>query len=158
MDLHGAALAAAVSFAVAATVVPAGGAFAEGDEPLGAASITIVNDAAPDSEQDFAFTGDLGEPFGLDDDSDATLESSKTFRTWCRVSTRSPRTAVPGWDLTKLDCTPNETTDLETRTATITLDPGEDVTCTFTNTQRGSITIVNDADPDSAQDSRSRGI
>ncbi|MBN2388771.1 MAG: hypothetical protein JXB85_17275, partial [Anaerolineales bacterium] len=42
--------------------------------------------------------------------------------------------------------------DLGTRTASITLDPGEHVTCTFTNTRRGTITIVKDAYPDDPQD------
>jgi len=60
--------------------------------------------------------------------------------------------AVPGWDLTDLTCTrtggtANETIGLATRTATITLDPGEQLTCTFQNTERGRITIVQQATP-----------
>ena len=60
---------------------------------------------------------------------------------------------TPAFDLTDISCTeevitgdgspgPKATTDDEgTRTATINLDPGELVTCTFTNTQRAKLTI-----------------
>ncbi len=49
-----------------------------------------------------------------------------------------------GFDLTDITCDDaNSTGDLPTRTATISLEPGEHVTCTFTNTvpSPGSITI-----------------
>ncbi|KKK52460.1 hypothetical protein LCGC14_3104710, partial [marine sediment metagenome] len=36
-------------------------------------------------------------------------------------------------------------------TATFELDPGETVTCTFTNTKRGTITVIKDTDPDGPQ-------
>ncbi len=50
-----------------------------------------------------------------------------------------------GWDLTGLVCVDNTggtTVDLGNATATVTLDPGDAVVCTFTDTKRGSITIV----------------
>jgi uncharacterized repeat protein (TIGR01451 family) len=51
-------------------------------------------------------------------------------------------TALTGWDLTGLTCSDIDSTgDLGTATATINVSPGETVTCTFTNTKRGSITI-----------------
>lgn len=40
-------------------------------------------------------------------------------------------------DLTGLSCSPNETTNLSTRTATVTLAVGEHVTCTFVDTPGG---------------------
>ena len=60
---------------------------------------------------------------------------------------------VAGWDLTGLTCNDaNGSVSPGTRTANITLDPGETVTCTFTNTKRGSIKIIKDAVPNDAQD------
>jgi hypothetical protein len=45
---------------------------------------------------------------------------------------------TPAFDLTGLVSDgANSTENLGTRTATINLEPGETVTCTFTNTQRG---------------------
>ena len=53
-----------------------------------------------------------------------------------------------GWDLTDLACSDSgqddaddSNTDLGTRTATFDVRPGEEITCVFTNTKRGSITI-----------------
>ena len=60
-----------------------------------------------------------------------------------------------GWTLTGLTCSNEESTNIETRTATITLSAGENVTCTFTNTaQPGSILAhkFNDLDGDGVQD------
>jgi len=63
---------------------------------------------------------------------------------------------TPGFDLTGLTCvedgTSNSTADPVSRQATINLDPDEIVTCTFTNTQRGTITIIKDAVPDDPQE------
>lgn len=48
-----------------------------------------------------------------------------------------------GYDLTALSCTGGTTsTDLATRTATITLGSGGSVLCTFTDTKRGQITTI----------------
>ncbi len=52
---------------------------------------------------------------------------------------------TPDYDLTALSCVDPDagtTTDLGTRTASIDLDPGELVTCTFTNTQRGQLKLI----------------
>jgi hypothetical protein len=66
---------------------------------------------------------------------------------------------MPAFDLTGLSCddggsaTPS-TVSLATRTATFKLDPGETVTCTFTNRQRGRATVVktvNNAPPSGSQ-------
>ena len=64
-------------------------------------------------------------------------------------------TVVDGWDLTGLVCTSTRSTSTATPAApsvSIELAAGDTVTCTFTNTQRGSITIVKDAVPDHPQD------
>jgi len=51
--------------------------------------------------------------------------------------------SVPdGWDLTGIACTdPTSNTTTSGNTATINLGPGEVVACTFTDTQRASITV-----------------
>ncbi|MDQ4503186.1 prealbumin-like fold domain-containing protein [Sinomonas sp. ASV322] len=58
-------------------------------------------------------------------------------------------TAKTGWDLTNVACGTGGTGSVANRTATFSLTPGSDVTCTFTNTQRGTITIhkQDDANP-----------
>ena len=62
------------------------------------------------------------------------------------VTENSP---APAHDLTALSCDDaNSTGDVPTRVATINLEAGESVTCTFTNTARGSITIVKDVNPE----------
>ena len=54
-----------------------------------------------------------------------------------------------GWDFTSLTCSDqNDTTGASTVSgdvATIRLQAGENITCTYTNTKRGSITIVKNA-------------
>jgi hypothetical protein len=56
-------------------------------------------------------------------------------------------TVPTGWDLTNLTCNDSNGTIVGS-TANITLDANEDVTCTYTNTKRGSIKIVKQSDPD----------
>jgi hypothetical protein len=59
--------------------------------------------------------------------------------------------AVAGWDLTSLTCNDaNGTTSPGTRRADINLDPGENVTCTFTNTKRGTIIVEKQTNPNGA--------
>lgn len=99
--------------------------------------LTIVKDAVPDSAQDFAFTGSLG-AFSLDDDADGTLANNtgsiKTAGTY--TVTETP---VAGWNLTSIVCNDaGTTTYLGTGSAVIDLDGGENITCTFTNTQSAS--------------------
>jgi LPXTG-motif cell wall-anchored protein len=53
-------------------------------------------------------------------------------------------TALAGWALTGLVCSDGSPVDLSSGTASISLAAGENVTCTFTNTALGSITVVKD--------------
>ena len=54
----------------------------------------------------------------------------------------STEAAQAGWDVTSIVCDDsNSTGSVATRTATFNLDPGETVTCTFTNTKRGSVVV-----------------
>lgn len=112
------------------------------------ATITIVEDAVPNDQQDFAFTVPptfQSTPLTLDDDSDSTLSSSKTF-------TVAPGTYpvdqgdTPGWVLTGLVCSNGSTVDLSTGVATITANAGDSITCTWKNEKRASITIVKRTD------------
>ena len=50
------------------------------------------------------------------------------------------------WDLTSAVCSDGSAP------GSVALDPGETVTCTFTNTKRGHVVIVEDARPDDPQD------
>src|SRR5207248_986362 len=64
----------------------------------------------------------------------------------------STEAAKSGWDLTSLTCNDGSSAtassgDTSTRTATFKLDPGETVTCTFTNTKRGSIVVKKVTNP-----------
>ena len=58
--------------------------------------------------------------------------------------------AVAGWDLTELECTGaggDSSTNLGNRAATLDIDAGETVVCTFTNTKHASLTVVKVTDP-----------
>ena len=93
-------------------------------------------------------------PVDLDLDTDAgdgTLASEASY-TLARVSGRPHRGGVggPGWSLTNLVCTgagADSSTALATRTATLDIDSGEDVVCTFTNTKGASLKVVKVTDP-----------
>lgn len=56
-----------------------------------------------------------------------------------------------GWDLTGLTCSGDtshpSSGSVATRTATYDLQPGETVTCTFTNTEQGTLTVKKVSDP-----------
>jgi hypothetical protein len=55
-----------------------------------------------------------------------------------------------GWQFTSLTCSAGGA--VSSQTATITLPAGGSVTCTYTNTKQGTITINKNAVPDAAQD------
>ena len=57
--------------------------------------------------------------------------------------TSTENNPAPNFDLTAIVCNDgNSTGDVPSRTATFRLEPGETVTCTFTNTQRGMAQVV----------------
>ena len=103
-------------------------------------TIKIVLDAAPNSSQNFGFTGDTGS-FALDDDNNNTLPSSRTV-TLAPGMYDVTQGTVAGWSLTGLACNTGESTSIPTRTATITLTAGENVVCTFTDTHRRADALV----------------
>src|SRR5205814_5793742 len=88
----------------------------------------------------FPFTGDAA---GTISDGGTITVNNLVPGTY--ISTESDPT--PGLDLTGISCNDGasatvSTVSLATRTATFKLDPGETVTCTFTNRQRGHATVV----------------
>jgi hypothetical protein len=55
---------------------------------------------------------------------------------------------APAFDLTDITCSDdNSSGDVGTGVATVSLEPGEIITCTFTNTQRGTIVVEKQTDP-----------
>ncbi len=104
----------------------------------------------PNAAQDFPFTGSFG-PFSLDDDTDPTLPSSRTFTvSGTGFGAKTVTESVPAlWSLTSLVCSEGTVTGA---TASLTVDPGDVITCTFTNSRDATVTIVKDAVPNAAQD------
>lgn len=118
-------------------------------------SITVVKDAEPDHAQDFGFVLNPGfEEFVLDDDQDPLLSNSVTFTDLSAGAYTVTEGLVAGWELQNVSCL-SDKQSLDSTTEPIrdiNLLPGENVTCTFTNVARNSsITIIKDAQPDSAQ-------
>lgn len=107
-------------------------------------TITIVEKSLPQDAQDFEFSrSSNGGNFFLDDDSDETLTNQIIMPDLSSREITFREAFVPdGWVLTSIDCTDpnnNSAVDLKTSSANIQLDEGESVTCTFTNTKKGSI-------------------
>ncbi len=121
------------------------------------ASLKVVKVTDPASDpQDFDFdlTGS-GVPADLDldtDAGDATLPSEDSFtldasELGAHTVTES---TVAGWALTALVCTGgggDSSTSLGERKATLDIDAGENVVCTFTNTKGASLTVIKVTDP-----------
>ncbi len=104
---------------------------------------TIIVDKVTDpsgSPQLFTFDPSWGADFQL---ADATTPHDSGFLT---PGTYSVSETVPaGWDLTSTVCTSSiEGTEAADE---IDLDPGETVTCVFTNTQRGTIIVEKQTNP-----------
>ncbi len=99
-------------------------------------SITVVKDAQPNAAQDFGFTtiGSGLSSFSLDDDADGTLSNTRTFGNLVSGAYSVTESPTTGWDLTGISCD-SEGATTEGRTASIDLQPGEDVICTYTNEQ-----------------------
>lgn len=110
-------------------------------------SITIIKDAQPSDGQDFAFTttGNELSSFILDDDddTDATWSNTKIFNNLMPGSFSVTEEFAAGWDLDSITCTAGGTGDKINRIANITITPGANVTCTFTNKkQQGTLNVI----------------
>ena len=87
----------------------------------------------PNAAQDFPFTGSFG-PFSFDDDTDPTLPSSRTFTvSGTGFGAKTVTESVPAlWALTGVVCSEGT---VSATTASLMVDPGDVITCTFTNTK-----------------------
>ncbi len=93
--------------------------------------IVIIKDTVPDNATDFAFTSNTLAPFSLDDDADGTLSNTQTFNNLPPGPYDVAET--PNGDYITLVACVSSLGHQETA-GNISLDPGETVTCTFTNT------------------------
>lgn len=115
-------------------------------------SVVVASQTTPDGVTgNFTFTGT---PTG-------TIPANGTLV----VANLSPGTytttavdPAPGFDVTAVDCddggspTPSSG-DAGSRTAVFNVDPGEMVTCTFTNTRRGTLVVASQTSPEGAEGS-----
>ena len=100
-------------------------------------TITIVKNTVGGNGT-FSFTGDL-DAFDL---TTTGGTASTTFSDLAPGPYDVTEAEAAGFDLTGLVCDDGSTTSVGTATATIDLAADENVTCTFTNTAQGSITIT----------------
>ena len=89
----------------------------------------------------FTYTGT---PAGSISSNNGTIQASVSAGQYT-----STEAAAAGWHLTSIVCDDaNSTGSAGTRTATFNVEAGETVTCTFTNTKLGTITIEKQTLPD----------
>jgi len=113
----------------------------------GHGNITVVKNTIPDDPQDFSFSGDLG-AFTLDDDADPFYSNTKIFSDLNAGSHNVTEMVSTGWDLASITFTGDTDVGSSTSasTATIDLDPGEEINVTFTN-ERTQCTVGFYTDP-----------
>ena len=105
-------------------------------------TVIIKKATAPGGGSGFSFGGDLGD-FSLDDGGSKVVANLMPGS--YAVSENDP--SGSGYELSGLSCTDSDqggrpsTGDVGSRTASINLDPGETVTCTFTNSEDDTITV-----------------
>ncbi|HWD62088.1 MAG TPA: hypothetical protein VG369_06290, partial [Humibacter sp.] len=112
-------------------------------------SITIVKDAIGTKDDTFSFTGS-----GTGVDSSFTITTSngtnqKVFPGLAADTyTVTEGDLPPGWAFTSLSCSDQSdasgASTIDGQGATVSLQAGENVTCTFTNTEKGTIVITKD--------------
>jgi hypothetical protein len=114
-------------------------------------TIIVEKQTSPDGAAgSFTFTGDVAGTIG---DGGQLIVSNLVPGQY----TSAENDPTPPFDLGSIVCSDaNSSGNVPTRTATFNLDPGETVTCVFTNVQRGTITIIKNAIPDGPQDFASR--
>jgi hypothetical protein len=104
------------------------------------ATLTVVKDAIPDDGQDFSYTSTGFDPatFSLEDDGDeGTNPSSQTFTFSGSDFDPGDETVTEdgetGWTLTDLDCIGDDDFSEAGATATLNVEPGEEIVCTYEN-------------------------
>ena len=113
------------------------------------ATVTVDKATLPssDTETKFGFTSTLpGSDFSLTGNGATTGKISVTPNpTDPYKVTENPTT---GWQFTKLDCGDTKSVEIDGSTAAINPQPGENITCTYTNTQDGTIKVVKSVLPE----------
>lgn len=105
------------------------------------ATIIVEKLTDPVAEGTFAFTGDIAAELGHEDSA-----SSEVLPGTYTVTETVPE----GWALIDISCTAGGSGDVDTGTATYTVASGDEVTCTYTNTNEGTVIIekVTDVETD----------
>lgn len=117
--------------------------------------IKIIKKVQGDSgEFDFEGNWTGGSSFSLTPGENGTAETLYASVTPGQYSVKE-LTPAPEYDVTALTCAGDvaddtSSGDVATGVGTIDLDPGELVTCTYTNTQRGDLTVIKQTIPDGA--------
>jgi len=126
-------------------------------------NIKIIKDAVPNSPDsfDFSCSGGLG-GFALVDDGSGSGSEAKLFSRVIPGSYTCTETVPDTWGLTAISCDDGASAnpsigDPTTGIVSIGLDPGETVTCTFTDAQ-GNMKIIKDSQPDDAQNFHFTGL
>ena len=104
--------------------------------------ITIIKEASPEGTQEFDFTGDLGNFTLIDNGTDA---NTIVFSDLTEFTTYDITETLPaGWTLDNISCIdPNDNSVTTGATASISLEEGESVVCTFENSaQQATLTLV----------------
>jgi hypothetical protein len=109
------------------------------EEPPEPGSITIRKQTDPAGGTGFSFSGDLGS-FALDDG------GSKLFGDQQPGDYDITEDVPAGWDMAGVVCTGGDY-DSIAGGVRVHLDPGEDIVCTFENTERCSVTVAKVSDP-----------
>ena len=117
---------------------------------LSPANIVIrKNTVGGDDTFGYSATGGISSSFNLATSGGTASQSFTNISPGSYTVTES--TLPAGWDFSNLVCVDEDsgsTIDLANRKANIDLDPGETVTCTFTNTKLGKIIIEKQTQPD----------
>jgi hypothetical protein len=111
----------------------------------GGSNITVLKNTVPDGPQDFTFTATGGlvpSMFMLDDDNDPTLPNAQTFTNVPAGTYTITETVPPGWMVTSIGCVGAIGVSTGVSSATITVQAGANVTCTFKNEPRPTPTVT----------------
>ena len=109
----------------------------------------VIHKVAVGGDGTFGYTGTGGitSPFSITTSGGSGSQSFTSLSAGSYTVTESAPPA--GWDFTSLTCVDEDSgTTVSGQTANIDLDPGETVSCTYTNTKRGSIVVEKQTNPD----------
>jgi uncharacterized repeat protein (TIGR01451 family) len=111
------------------------------------AHVTVVKDAAPRTAQDFPFaTSGLGDGFALAGDGSPASQKTLTVNSGGFGDKSITEAGKDGWSLKNATCTGAAAT-LDGSTLSFTVQPGDDITCTFVNEKDAHVTVVKEARP-----------